>query len=559
VKIFSGNSALFFWRENFPLQTPRYTKKQFYLALTVVLITAGLIHLIVGLGGPLLIAPDSSSYLSMAQSIREGKFTLTDMSAERTPGYSAFLVIVENVFGAHSALGLKMSQHLLGVGTQAMVFLCVAMITQRLFFAMVVALAGLTSLQFVAFHNSILTEPFYTFLLMLFVTSFLYALSRGNILAFLVSMAFCGFLAWTRPAALQIWVFPLGIWILKMGVRYYRESDARKWQDRLLQALGKLFSWKALGPIILSILVFVLSIAPILLDKVRHPEGVGTGEMIGVSLWTRVMYWGKHENYHNQDFTRFLDEYREWREKNPEVLKGLDWRHSYVAMNVLSDFRKYDVHQQLKWLKEICYDAVAHNKKEYMVQSIADAQILFGSYDGSFQFTRGAEKMKTQYPWAAEVRTLYDSALYSYMGKETEEEDKSAKYKRLPWAKYFRLYEEKESVFFQSTLLLITHAYFKTLRSEHQKKFLLLLSTGVLAAFLLCQPIEYLFLLGIMAYHSIVPILLLAPGIRYRYPVEGFLYLPMASVPWVMGLLFAGLGIGLKSWVRGVRKSPHSK
>jgi len=247
-----------------------------------------------------------------------------------------------------------------------------------------------------------------------------------------------------------------------------------------------------------------------------------------------MMYWGKHEDMTDPDFLQFLKEYEAWRPKNPGFLTGYDWRHSYVAMKVLGDVRGYDMHKQYAWLKKTCLRAFRKHPKEYFLRFAEDATILLGSYDFSFQLVRNTESVKVQYPWVMDLTKNYNAVLCTYMNGDVVESDKSERWRKLQQGMFFRIYDEQENSLAQRALLKMNDWYLASLKREYRVVLLVLLLAGALIGFLLFNFLDHVLALGVCAYHVLIPLLILAPVVRYRYPVNGLLIIMIVAGVWLL-------------------------
>lgn len=501
-----------------------YTKRQLYIVLAALIILGCTIHVVVALGGPIVFMPDSGSYLLIAKKMGEDESLtgiLRGLPFERLPGYGVFIYTVERMFGANSTIGIKVVQHLMGLLVNIMVFACALMLSRRIYFSLAAAVFSLTSLQVIAFGNWVMAETIYTFFLMACITTSIYAMTSRKSWLFPVALIFSAAATWLRPSARLLWIVMVIFWVVWMAYITWLESKETVKENRLRVFLSKMLAGKTGGAVLAGIIVYLLLISPQLAANYQNSGRLTLGLGEGVSLWYGVFSHHKIQNYNNPEFVKFVDGFNKWVEKGLGVPKvytdnKLDWRHCYFAQSYLTLERKMKPYEIADWMLKISKDAIMHNKENFFIGFVKDIYPQFVSYDIATLFVQGADKVKDRYPWAMEVMNT------------------NKQYVNVPWVtKYFNLSSHESA--FKGAYLAISDVYNKRFMTDtHMKRIWWLLICGLIAGFLLFRRMEYLFLLGVVAYQVMLPLIPQPPIPRFRYPVYGLLSIIAVAGTWLV-------------------------
>lgn len=470
-----------------------------------------------------MLMPDSGSYFLIAKKIGDGEALsdiLKNLPFERVPGYGVFIYAVERLFGENSTIGIKVAQHLMGLFVNIMVFACALMLSRSIYFSLAAAIFSLTSLQVIAFGNWVMAETIYTFFLMACITVHIYAMTSRKSWLFLVALLFSAAAAWLRPSARLLWILIVLFWVSWIAYDAWLESKETEKENRLRVFLLKMFAGKTGGAVLAGIIMYMLLISPQLAANYQNSGRLTLGLGEGVSLWYGVFSHHKIQNNNNQEFVKFVNDFNKWVEENENVPKiyvdnKLDWRHCYFAQSYLTTERKMKPYEVADWMLKISKDAIMNNKEKYFKGLIRDIYPQFVSYDIGTLYVQGAEQVKDRYPWAQEVMNA------------------NKQYVNVPWVtKYFNL-SGHESLF-KEAYLATSDVYNKRFMTDtHMKRVSWLLMAGLVAGFFIFRRMEYLFVLAIIAYQVLLPLIPQPPIPRFRYPAYGLLSIIAVAGPWL--------------------------
>ncbi|MEW5758308.1 MAG: DUF6541 family protein [Candidatus Omnitrophota bacterium] len=500
-----------------------YSRKQLIICLVILFVCGVFIHLLSAFGGPIILMPDSGSYLCMAKDIREGCLELCELYLERVPGYGFFIYFIENIFKANSSLGLKLVQHFLGLSVCILTFLCALMLTRRIWFALAASISSLLSLQVVSFNNWVMTESLYSFVLMLTVTSCLYAVKSRKDWFFLITMVLCAVLAWIKSSARLIWIALLIFWFFWLIWRVFKNAGKNKFTFKYL--IKNTFNLKNIIWPVIGTILYLGVISPQLISNHRVMGKITLGSGEGFSLWQGVFSYRRLENVKNNEFIKFVEDFNKWVTKKESIPKlfidlKLDWRNTYFALVYLRAEKKMKSYEASDWMLKISKDAINNNKFKYFYGIINDIKPQLTNYDISTFFVTNAENYRSKYPWAMDLMKVIEPYRENEWGKD-----------------YFKL-QENDSALKPLWLKISSFYNYFIMKSAHCEMVWFLIILGMIVGLFFFNRVGYLLILGIIAYHVLLPLIPQQPIPRFRYPVNGLLSIIIMAGPWFIMLFF---------------------
>ncbi|MBF0100117.1 MAG: hypothetical protein HQK77_04330 [Desulfobacterales bacterium] len=500
----------------------KHSKTEFWVVLILLCLIGITVHIIVAIGGHIVLTGDSGSYLTISREIEDGSFKLDNLALERVPGYGLFIYVIQKIFGQHSSIGLKLIQHFLGFIVNVLIFFCALIISkERLYFSFTAALCSNLSLQVVSFQNWVMTETLYMFILMSCILVYLNAITFRKDYLFFISILLCAMMAWIRPNSRLFMIALSGFWILNFFCCILKDSKGFAMDHRMGFIITRIKQRKPWGWFLGGIIVYIILISPLLLSNYRRMGKLTLGSGEGIALWHGVYTYQQIEHLDNPEFKQFLTDFNHWANYGKDVPKifldnNLDWRHNYFVYAYNYYAKKMKPHEASNWMLKMGKDAIAHNKLKYLINVLHCIYPQLTAYEkGTFLFENTCELLY-QYTWSIDLFNMNNQ--YAHMQFIT---------------RYFELHEQI-SVFtpFYSVMCGLYNRY--CLNKNQQFYIFLLIIMGFFAGFLFFQPMGYLLILGILCYHIILPLFILEAFARFRYPVHGFLLYLIVAGPWYL-------------------------
>ncbi len=494
-----------------PRASPEFTGRQLLVALFGVFAFACLIHAISAFGSPLIPSLDSISYFRITWTMKEGVFDMAKLPEHRTPGYPAFLYAVVTVFGAHSALGLKLVQHLSGCLVHALVFLCALFLSNRLGFAVASGMLSALSMEFVCYNSFVFTESLYSLLLMICIVAFITALLRDSGGLFIASMGLSAITVWIRPMSRMLFICLMSIWVAREIRRVWaRPAAGCGYLGRLLRMLSALTQPRLWAIPTAGLAVWGLILTPLFWANYRNVGHVTFGDS-GRPSWIRFTR-ERLENLQNDECRRFVRDFEVWRgspkarfraaevicatpldfdtwAKNPAsyiAFEPIDWRNEYFTFMFLQDARSLSPHEASQWMQRIALDAIQNRPDDYFVGVLRDIPYVLVKPDGF---------RKPTHAWGSDPSLIWKPALPFW--------------ERNWWGGwYFDLREcsTTTATVFRGMLDCYNRLwlYPKTIAGI---KLVLILSGLIVGPFFFRTKAGFLFIVLVLAYHIVLPLL----------------------------------------------------
>jgi hypothetical protein len=223
---------------------------------------------------------DAQKYRVSADAMLAGTFSVDEQPIENAPGYPALLAgsrVVGDALGVGEGLVLETTQLLLAIGIDLLVVFVVAQLTTRRWIWMLAGLFSVTSVMTKAYTTTTMTEVLYICGLMGFLALAVMALRRESAVWVVAAAAAAALLAWVRPSAGPLWLFALGVWVVRELWRARAGGEGAPGLLRWLRAPPRRLERVAATVVAAAIAVFLIGL------PVKR-EGIGTHERLSV-LW----------------------------------------------------------------------------------------------------------------------------------------------------------------------------------------------------------------------------------------------------------------------------------
>lgn len=532
------------WNHPSSLSAPAESTRRHVLAgFFGVFAFACALHAIFVFGGPLIPSLDSISYFRIAWTMKEGLFDLSELPEHRAAGYPALLYAVMTVFGDHSALGLKLLQHMSGCLVHALVFLCALFLTNRFSFAVGCGVMSVLSMEYVCYNSFVFTETVYSCVLIICLVVFIRALLRDSDVLFIAAMGLSGILAWIRPVSRLLFVFLLCTWVARIAFRaWLRSKCASSRLGRLLYLLAALARPRTWAIPFAGLAVWGVVLGPMFWANYRNLGHLSLGDS-GRPSWIR--FTRAHlENTRNEEFSRFVREFESWRQSpraryraaeviypapldferwaaNPDsyvAFEPIDWRNEYFTFMFLQDARNLSPHEASRWMQTIAWDAIKNRPIDYIAGIMRDIPYVLVQPDGF---------RKPTHAWGRDASLIWKPALPFW--------------ERSWWGgPYFDL---RECSTLTAPLRLRMLDWYNRLwlypKAVAGLKLMLILSGLILALFFFRTKSGYVVVVLILAYHIALPLLVQPVVPRFRIPVIPLLTIIMAVPVWSSGVILS--------------------
>jgi len=456
-------------------------------------------HTYVALTYPAFIKYDSRAYIGIMAQMEKGEFELEKLPYHRAPGYPAFLLTIKTVFGNYALLGLRTTQHFFGFLTSIMAFFIAFYLSRDLIFAAGATLISFLSLDNLLFHNFIMTEPLYTFLLVCFLLLSIKALTLISNRLFVSSLVLAAVLEYIRPGGIMIVLLLLTFWILRVLLAEWKKCSDVEMIDCLKSTLSILLNGKFILTLLAGLCVYIVATAPVQLKTYLRAGPYYFAAKSGLYFWVSSVYLDElslpieEVKVHN-----FLKDYEAWKTK---VKMGIE----PVSVSFAS------AHEP--WQPENVFRHFLNKKDGWRWHPMAIAALR------------------------AERNWSYDRS-WAFLGEIASQvfrENALMYIKRMP-QDIFTLLTKMPDWLPKGILMDI----YKSAASNplYKMLYMLFLSIGAIGGLFLFRRIEYLFLLAIIFQHIGTHVLVGPELARYRFPISPLLAISYFAGIWSLVVLY---------------------
>lgn len=347
------------------IANPCFVSKRIVISIAdiIVILTAGVVNLLLYLGGTLNYMPDSANYVIFAVGIiNDGGFP---SSPVRLMGYPAFLAAVYSIFGENFLIWVSAIQHSLLV----VCALAVKRITYTLTGVTIIAtIAGLFSafgLQLVSYASMPMTEVLYATLV---TFSLLFAIEKNsekssrNLIA---AITLASLATLVKPSALYFPFFLFGITLLRWTV--FGGKHQFKIHKMDLAKFG------------VAVALFIVIVTPTMIKNKMDHGHFKLVAYLGQNLYSNTVEYGNFWDVESNATQEIKDAFEKWTQEKKaagnSVNESNTWRNHWPATTAYLDITGKTFWDGDATFQRAAFDAIKKHPEKFVVHVLNNLRI----------------------------------------------------------------------------------------------------------------------------------------------------------------------------------------